>query len=551
MEPIIQRTGFLGQSNTSLTWASQRNTGYLFLPTISMKLQDNLDKIYISTSSTPNYMGLSPTIIQEVPVEDATTASATTMVSKEIAYSLGYENSSIVNNFEVHLEVIDTLIDTNLLVTGTDLLWEMHIQVTHVISKPTWCGEPELDCSNDTQSRKSTSEEDESLSTNTSVVFDGCLQRNEFHLQCQFAPLNIFVTEKSIFHLNFSFNFNGPIGVKGEASLIPYADDALIVEFFPSITIQPSLADFGDLSKYEIMKDGLPTCYWFDTGQYLSLSIFLVFQHIKCGGLLYVLEFRNIGGHCAAFEAQDDGVIGHDTTLLSEDAHRKCMCEHVLVGSSYSVWKIFLFYGTWFQLLGLVAARRYFKSSSGTRTSDLKRRNQQTKQLANKDFDQVIPCKTLISCMQEFDLLFRCVFELLCTSLVHQMFPSLSILSHVPCSFHGHICDGVYDRVVWEHNHIESNVLPSHVGTLQCLHLESDKIMQIDSTRYEAIRANVVVVAGYKTLFMELFCRILLRRFLRYQSSVARSVKNSRHVRKFFVYVEPWAFDNAIVSARL
>ncbi|KAF3650473.1 hypothetical protein FXO38_17138 [Capsicum annuum] len=153
--------------------------------------------------------------------------------------------------------------------------------------------------------------------------------------------------------------------------------------------------------------------------------------------------------------------------------------------------------------------------------------------------------------MQEFDLLFRCAFELLCTILVYQMFPSLSILSHVPCSFHGHICNGVYDRVVWEHNHIESNVLPSHVGTLQCLHLESDKIMQIDSTLYEAIRANVVVVAGYKTLFMELFCRILLRRFLRYQSSAARSVKNSRHVRKFFVYVEPWAFDNAIVSARL
>ncbi|PHT51898.1 hypothetical protein CQW23_06360 [Capsicum baccatum] len=475
---------------------------------------------FLLSRCTPNYMGLSPTIIQEVPVEDATTASATTMISKKIASSLGYENSSIVNNFEVFGESshqiknsvyqFDTSFD---LVLDTSDELQLALQVTHVISKPTWCGEPELDCSDDTQSRKSTSEGDESLSTNTSVVFDG--------------------------------------GVKREAPLIPYVDDALIVEFFPSITTQPSLADFGDLSKYEIMKDGLPTCYWFDTGQYLSLSIFLVFQHIKCGGLLYVLEFRNIGDHCATFEAQDDGVIGHDTTLLSEDAHRKYMCEHVLVGSSYSVWKIFLFCGTWFQLLGLVAARRYFKSSSGTRTSDLKRRNQQTKQLANKDFDQVVPCKALISCMQEFDLLFRCAFELLCTSLVHQMLPSLSILSHVPCSFHGHICDGVYDRVVWEHNHIESNVLPSHVGTLQCLHPESEKIMQIDSTLYEAIRANAVVVAGYKTLFMELFCRILLRRFLRYQSSAARSVKNSRHVRKFFVYVEPWAFDNAIVSVRL
>ncbi|PHU02275.1 hypothetical protein BC332_27526 [Capsicum chinense] len=49
--------------------------------------------------------------------------------------------------------------------------------------------------------------------------------------------------------------------------------------------------------------------------------------------------------------------------------------EHVLVGSSYSVWKIILFYGTWFQLFGLVAARRHFKSSSGTHTADLGRHN--------------------------------------------------------------------------------------------------------------------------------------------------------------------------------
>ncbi|KAF3650474.1 hypothetical protein FXO38_17139 [Capsicum annuum] len=290
-------------------------------------------------------MGLSPTIIQEVPVEDATTTSATTMVRKEIASSLGYENSSIVNNFEVFGESshqiknsvyqFDTSFD---LVLDTSDELQLALQVTHVISKPTWCGEPELDCSDDTQSRKSTSKEDESLSTNTSVVFDGGLQRNEFHQQCQFAPLNVFVIEKSIFHLNFSSNFNGPIGVKGEASLIPYADDALIVEFFLSITTQLFLADFGDLSKYEIMKDGLPSCYWFDTGQYLSLSIFLVFQHIKCGGLLYVLEFRNIGDHCAAFEAQDDGVIGHDTTLLSEDAHRKYMwCFEVVVIKLYSL----------------------------------------------------------------------------------------------------------------------------------------------------------------------------------------------------------------------
>ncbi|PHT28998.1 hypothetical protein CQW23_31449 [Capsicum baccatum] len=131
------------------------------------------------------------------------------------------------------------------------------------------------------------------------------------------------------------------------------------------------------------------------------------------------------------------------------------------------------------------------------------------------------------------------------------MFPNLSILSHVPSSIHEHIRDGVYDRAVWEHNHIVSNVLPSHVGILQCVHPESGKIMQIASTLYKAIRANVVVVAGYKSLFMELFCRTLLRRFFGQQSSAARSFKNSRHVRKFFVYVQPWVFDDVVVGARL
>ncbi|KAM3325343.1 hypothetical protein P3S67_000468 [Capsicum chacoense] len=89
--------------------------------------------------------------------------------------------------------------------------------------------------------------------------------------------------------MNLSSNFNGPTGVEREASLIPHADDALIDEFFPSITTHPSFTDFGDLAKYEIMKDSLPTCYWFDIGKHLSLPIFFVFRHIKCGGLLYVL----------------------------------------------------------------------------------------------------------------------------------------------------------------------------------------------------------------------------------------------------------------------
>lgn len=40
-----------------------------------------------------------------------------------------------------------------------------------------------------------------------------------------------------------------------------------------------------------------------------------------------MLEFRNIGDHLAAFDAQDGGVmiIGRDATLLSGDAHRKYM----------------------------------------------------------------------------------------------------------------------------------------------------------------------------------------------------------------------------------
>ncbi|KAF3666294.1 hypothetical protein FXO38_09133 [Capsicum annuum] len=135
------------------------------------------------------------------------------------------------------------------------------------------------------------------------------------------------MTEKSIFHINFPSNFNGPTRVEEEASLFSHVDDALIVEFFPFITTQSSLADFGDLVKYEIMKDDLPTFYWFDTGQHLSLPIPFVFRHIKCGGLLYVLEYRNIGDHLAAFDVQDGGVmiIDRDATLLSGDSHRKYM----------------------------------------------------------------------------------------------------------------------------------------------------------------------------------------------------------------------------------
>ncbi|KAF3636188.1 hypothetical protein FXO38_24296 [Capsicum annuum] len=594
--------------------------------TLLQKVQDNLDKIHISTPGTPNHMSLSPTIIQEVLVENA------------------------------HSGHVD--------------------QVTQVISKSTWSGEPEIDCSDDTHSRKSTSGEDECLDTNMIIVFDGSLQRNEFRLQCQFAHLTIIMTEKSIFHTNLPSNFNGPTRVEGKASLIPHVDDALIVknigdhlavfyaqdggvmiidrdatlisgdahrkytwcfEFvvmkLSSLSAQTCLRYFllfpvvqkayyilGRANICDIIAYSYPMTKVWDPGQFWSVNSFIsgIIEHqtigvdirdissslasltssadilfetflftpiVRCQKTVECLMiFDKIPQRCVVcwiewieayeraenydgifscyanpfigmnFNCGDSAMFYIDQFLLMVSLNNQtssstptpfaivllatnnmvtwlatkvikilflghpkeevecylakdvAFSEHVLVGSSYSVWEIILFYGTWFQLFGLVAARRHFKSSSGTHTADLGRRKQQIKQLADKHCDQFI---------------------------------------------HEHIRDGVYNRAVWEHSHIKSNVLPSYVGILQCVHPGSVKVMQIASTLYEAIRDNVVVVAGYKTLFMGLFCRTLLRRFFGHQSSAARSIKNSRHVRKFFVYVQPWAFDNAVVGARL
>ncbi|PHT93284.1 hypothetical protein T459_01166 [Capsicum annuum] len=490
--------------------------------TLLQKVQDNLDKIHISTPGTPNHTSLSPTIIQEVLVENAHSG-----------------------------------------------------HVDQVISKSTWSGEPEIDCSDDTHSRKSTSGEDECLDTNTIIVFDGSLQRNEFRLQCQFAHLTIIMTEKSIFHTNLPSNFNGPTRVEGKASLIPHVDDALIVknigdhlavfdaqdggvmiidrdatlisgdahrkytwcfEFvvmkLSSLSAQTCLRYFllfpvvqkayyilGRANICDIIAYSYPMTKVWDPGQFWSVNSFIsgIIEHqtigvdirdissslasltssadilfetflftpiVRCQKTVECLMiFDKIPQRCVvcwiewieAYELAEnyDGIfscyanpfiatkvikilfLGHPKEevecYLAKDV---AFSEHVLVGSSYSVWEIILFYGTWFQLFGLVAARRHFKSSSGTHTADLGRRKQQIKQLAGKHCDQ-------------------------------------------------------------------------------------------------AIRDNVVVVAGYKTLFMGLFCRTLLRRFFGHQSSAARSIKNSRHVRKFFVYVQPWAFDNAVVGARL
>ncbi|KAM3359275.1 hypothetical protein P3S68_022208 [Capsicum galapagoense] len=276
------------QAERYFTYLGFPEKDWLPLPSLYLDGEDNLDKIHISTPGTPNQTSLSPIIIQEVPVENAHSGHVD-QVFDESSHQITDSVHEFDTDFDLVLNISDGL--------------QIPLQVTQVISKSTWCGEPAINCSDDTHSRKSTSEEDECLDTNMIIVFDGSLQRNEFHLQCQFAHLKIIMTEKFIFHTNLPSNFNGPTRVEGEACLIPHVDDGLIVDFFPSITTQSSLDDFGDLTKYEIMKDGLPIFYWFDTRQHLSLPIPFVFQHIKCCGLLYVLEFRNIGDHLAAFDA--------------------------------------------------------------------------------------------------------------------------------------------------------------------------------------------------------------------------------------------------------
>uniref|UniRef100_M1A6A2 Uncharacterized protein n=1 Tax=Solanum tuberosum TaxID=4113 RepID=M1A6A2_SOLTU len=65
-------------------------------------MSKQLDNTHISNSSISNITGLSPTIVQEVAIEDAID-SATTRVSEEIASALGDGQSSIANNFESSL----------------------------------------------------------------------------------------------------------------------------------------------------------------------------------------------------------------------------------------------------------------------------------------------------------------------------------------------------------------------------------------------------------------------------------------------------------------
>ncbi|KAH0659811.1 hypothetical protein KY289_028559 [Solanum tuberosum] len=269
--------------------------------TLLQKVQDSFsimskqfDNTHIPTSSISNITGFSPTIIQEAAIEDAFD-SATTRDSEEIASALGDGQSSIVNNFEVFdesshqiensIHEFDMAFD---LVEDNAMGLQMPLQVTEVVSTPTWC--VEIDYRGDMHSRKSNVAEDECLETNTDIVFGGSLQRNESTLQGQFANLKLVVTEHSVFHEILSSNFDAPIRVDGEISLIPRDDEDEIAESYPSLFNQSFFADFGALA-IESMTDGLPTCYWFDTGQYVSQSITFVFRCRKCGDHLSVTDF--------------------------------------------------------------------------------------------------------------------------------------------------------------------------------------------------------------------------------------------------------------------
>lgn len=160
------------------------------------------------------------------------------------------------------------------------------LQVTRVISKPTWCSK--IAYSDDTNSRKSVDEENERLETNSHLVFDESLQRNMFHLQGQFANLKLVLIGNSVFYEILNSDFDGLRGVDGEVSLTPHDDNVEVVEFFPCLFIQLSLDNIRDLAMCDSMTDCVPTCYWFDTGQHVFQSSSFVFKHKKsfiCDGI--------------------------------------------------------------------------------------------------------------------------------------------------------------------------------------------------------------------------------------------------------------------------
>ncbi|KAH0744075.1 hypothetical protein KY290_032068 [Solanum tuberosum] len=252
--------------------------------TLLQKVQDSfsvmskqLDNTHISTSSISNITGLSPTIVQEVTIEDAID-SATTRVSEEIASALGDGQSSIANNFGVHPETFDTLMDRNLLLAGTTFVMgdehsghadQVFDESSHQIEGSVHEFDMAFDLVADNlvglqiplQATRSVEpplvEEDECLETKTDIVFDG--------------------------------------RVDGYVCLIPHDDVAAIAEYFQFVFNQSSLAYFGDLAMCESVTDGLPTCHWFDTGQHVSLFIPFVFRLTKYGHHVSATEFDKNG----------------------------------------------------------------------------------------------------------------------------------------------------------------------------------------------------------------------------------------------------------------
>ncbi|WMV21230.1 hypothetical protein MTR67_014615 [Solanum verrucosum] len=73
--------------------------------------------------------------------------------------------------------------------------------------------------------------------------------------------------------------------------------------------------------------------------------------------------------------------------------------------------------------------------------------------------------------------------------------------------------------------------------------------MQASTNLCEPTGANVVAVAGYKTLLMELFCRVLLRRFFGHQSSVPRLYYSNLEDKK--ISQEWFSFANSDVDESL
>ncbi|KAK4709813.1 hypothetical protein R3W88_004326 [Solanum pinnatisectum] len=215
-------------------------------------MSNQLDNTHIPTSSISNITDLSLIIIEAATIEDAID-NATKRVNEEIASALGDGQSGIANNFEVHLEMFDTLIDTNLLLAGTNFFMR------------------------------------DEHSGHADQVFDESSHQiedsiHEFDMDFDLVADNLVVLQIPLQAIFFSHeilisDFDEPIGVDGYVSLIPYDEVPAIAKFFPFVFNQSSLANFGDLAMCENVTYGLPTCHWFDTG-----SMFLYSFH-SCSGL--------------------------------------------------------------------------------------------------------------------------------------------------------------------------------------------------------------------------------------------------------------------------